>query len=560
MTVDKFKEEHGVLLVNYELEDLGDNAEYKLYSEFSKENDGELARELVQTWICDNRLEVTNCIHIALDNRKQSFCNWFRDSEQYPSPDELLLYCLGKQNNLHVSIFNSKYVWSTLSKHICYDYFEIVEHSHIILVFLGERHYAIFRKKRTTEDEPQRTSNPSSSGKGRGRARTKKDTKKKTVCRTMNKKSQGASLTNKRPQTLESSRKEHFGIANKPTKVDAEKYGRGKRCRGQSVDYRKLNEGDDQTELTPVSPKRTKHTPVRSEPTPHRQSAQKQSTESPKVTTLSTVGSKKQMAAKPVESTVNQPLKGVPVGSASKESSLPDRVTPMVPATIMRASTITSNTDVTTSSTVVKDAFLGVPETEDLLLPDLVLGKEPPIEDQTLHDPVGTSQDFASTEDEQNAVDALLSLSNVCDPPPSMIEPDTEDNSLLVPIGGQSIYEDVAPTESRLGQVDVDSEIARMIALEEHASLEKSDDPQLKTLTGVPAQKSNEQPEQDTTKEQIDQTRTRSTQSALTGIQPDPAAAQTSVPTTADGELQDQSPTTPMDGNTGARPKTGSKK
>ena len=147
MTMDKFKEEHGVLLANYELEDLGDDAGYKLYSEFSKDNDGELARELVQTWICDNHLEVTNCIRIALDNCKQSFCNWFRDSEQYPSPDKLLLYCLGKQNNLHISIFNSKYVWSTLSKHIRYDYFEIVEHSHIIFVFLGERHYAIFRKK-----------------------------------------------------------------------------------------------------------------------------------------------------------------------------------------------------------------------------------------------------------------------------------------------------------------------------------------------------------------------------------------------------------------------------
>ena len=146
-TVDKFKEENGIQLVNYELEDLGDDAGYKLYSEFSNENDGELARELVQTWICDHRLEVTNCVRIALDNRKQSFCNWFRDSEQYSSPDELLLYCLGKQNNLHVSIFNSKYVWSMLSKHLRYDYFEIVEHSHIILVFLGERHYAIFRKK-----------------------------------------------------------------------------------------------------------------------------------------------------------------------------------------------------------------------------------------------------------------------------------------------------------------------------------------------------------------------------------------------------------------------------
>ena len=128
--------------MNYELEDLGDDTSYKLYSKFSNENDVELARELVQTWICDHRLEVTNCVHIALDNRKQSFCNWFHDSEQYSSPDELLLYCLGKQNNLHV--FNSKYVWSTLSKNLQYDHFEIVEHSHIILVFLGEQHYAIF--------------------------------------------------------------------------------------------------------------------------------------------------------------------------------------------------------------------------------------------------------------------------------------------------------------------------------------------------------------------------------------------------------------------------------
>ena len=144
MTVSKFKEDHSDLLENYDLEDLGEDVRFKLYSEFSKDNDGELARELVQTWICDNRLEVTNCVRIALENRNQSFCNWFRDSEKYSSPDELLLYCLGKQNNLHVSIFNSKYVWSTLSKHIRYDYPEIVEHSDILLVFLGERHYAIF--------------------------------------------------------------------------------------------------------------------------------------------------------------------------------------------------------------------------------------------------------------------------------------------------------------------------------------------------------------------------------------------------------------------------------
>ena len=217
-TVDKFKEENSALLMNYELEDLGDDAGFKLYSEFSNENDGELARELVQTWICDLRLEVTNCVRIALDNRKQSFCNWFRDSEQYSSPDELLLNCLRKQNNLHVSIFNSKYVWTTLSKHLRYDYFQIVEHSHIILVFLGEWHYAIFRKKRDPVEEPLRTGNTSSRGRGRVRVCvgiTKKDTKKKTVCRSSNKKAQSTSPIDKRPQTLESSRKEHFGIGIK---------------------------------------------------------------------------------------------------------------------------------------------------------------------------------------------------------------------------------------------------------------------------------------------------------------------------------------------------------
>ena len=99
ITLNQFKEDNGVLLVNYDLEDLGIDSEYKLYAEFSEENDGELAKELVQTWICDNRLEVSNCIRIALENHKQPFCNWYRDSEKYTSPDELLLYCLGKQTN-----------------------------------------------------------------------------------------------------------------------------------------------------------------------------------------------------------------------------------------------------------------------------------------------------------------------------------------------------------------------------------------------------------------------------------------------------------------------------
>ena len=245
------------------------------------------------------------------------------------------------------------------------------------------------------------------------------------------------------------------------------------------------DEGDEQTEFIPASSKRTKHSPVQSGPTSHRQSAQKQSTESPKVTTISTVKSRKQTIT---ESTVNHPLTGVPAGPVAKESSSPDGVTTAIAVTLTLAPTITTNTDARTSRTGIKDAFLGVPVTDDLLLPDLVTSKEP----------AESTQDIASTEDEQKAVDALLSLASVCDLTPSFIEPHIEDNSLLVPIGGQAICEDVTPTESRLGQVEVDSEIAHVIALEERTSLEKSDDHEQTTpLTGIPAQKPNQQPGKD---------------------------------------------------------------
>ena len=266
-TIDKFKDEHGALLNNYDLEDLGEDIEYKLYAEFSKDGDGELARELVQTWICDNRLDITNCIHIALNNRKQAFCDWFRDSEQYASPDELLLYCLGRQNRLHVSIFNTKYVWSTLANHIWYDYSEILERSQIILVFLGERHYAIFHKKgNPVHSESSSISNKTLRGRSRGcghGSSTRTTTKRKTVCRSPNKKSQSVSPVGKHSQTLKSARKERFGIGSKSlAEVDVEKYGRGKRRKGQTIDYLKLNDAEEDLDSTPVPAKKIKYIPV----------------------------------------------------------------------------------------------------------------------------------------------------------------------------------------------------------------------------------------------------------------------------------------------------------
>ena len=481
-TIAQFKEDNGVLLTNYDLEDLGDDKDYKLYAEFSEEGDGELAKELVQTWICDNRLEVTNCVRIALENRKQPFCNWYRDSEKYTSPDELLLYCLGKQTNKHVSIFNSKYVWSTLSKHISYDYFEILHHSHVLLVMLGERHYAIFRKKKEmddTEDTTIKQKKSGTSGRGRGRGKKSAEPKRKTVCRssgsTRRDKTTGkVSNTNVGigSHTLESARKKKFGIGKCNTSgpiPDTEKYGRGKRTRGQSIDYSKLNEGLEEIENTSRSGKKSKHVPVRSGPTPHRQSAQKLTTETPMIRTLSTVKSKKDTANnKETEeiSVSDGTLIGVPPTTTGETTA--------TSLSLLGVPSTTYNETATFASHVgVKDAFLGVPEMDNLLLPDLGYSKDP-TQDDVVNQMINTEPppEVNTTEDELDAADALLSLSSTLNVG-STIDTDLgmEDNALLVPIGGRAICEDIAPTDSKLDQMAVDSEIAKIIESEEHTKL-----------------------------------------------------------------------------------------
>ena len=287
-----------------------------------------------------------------------------------------------------------------------------------------------------------------------------------------------SSTTGKPSCTLESARKEHYGIGTKASvDVDLEKYGRGKRKRSRDIDYLRLNDGKESLDSTPTSPKKSKsqHVPIRSGPSQHRQIAQKQVTVNPSVTTLSTVRSKKdgsesEFAEKDQHSNAETTLLGVQGESANVTSPVP-------PSTS------------TASSIGVRDAFLGVPEVDDLLLPDLGQNIEPTQEDilnQTRGATSEMAQEPVSTEDEQEAVDALLSLSNVRNNLMENVDLDLDDNSLLVPIGGQPFCEDIAPTTSQLGQLEVDSEIARMIAVEEHTKLKLSEkEVRPSTLIGV---------------------------------------------------------------------------
>ena len=62
----------------------------KIYELFNPELDGEIVKESLQEWLCNNWNEITQCIGIALCNR--SYAEWFKYDDNRLGLDELALY------------------------------------------------------------------------------------------------------------------------------------------------------------------------------------------------------------------------------------------------------------------------------------------------------------------------------------------------------------------------------------------------------------------------------------------------------------------------------------
>ena len=94
VTVDGFKENNTELMKGHWIDIRhGDNGG-KIYEMFDENMEGELIKESMQEWMCDNRQEITSCICIALNNHECSYAKWFKYVDDCSGPDELALYCL----------------------------------------------------------------------------------------------------------------------------------------------------------------------------------------------------------------------------------------------------------------------------------------------------------------------------------------------------------------------------------------------------------------------------------------------------------------------------------
>ena len=144
----EFKERNAGILTNRWVDTSHGVKGDKIYGMFDRSTDPEIVKENLQEWLCDHRMEVTECISIALRNHERTFSEWFRYVDSCSSPDELALHCLSRKHGIHTSVLNKSYIWTTLSNHLARSDDEIIELCGVNLVFLRPARYGILRKIR----------------------------------------------------------------------------------------------------------------------------------------------------------------------------------------------------------------------------------------------------------------------------------------------------------------------------------------------------------------------------------------------------------------------------
>ena len=222
----------------------GDNGE-KIYELYNPEEPGDIIKESLQEWLCDNRFEITNSISIALRNHERSYADWFRYIEDRSGPDELALYSLSRKYGVHTAVFNKSYVWTTLMNHINVTDEDIIAKCGVNLVFLGPTTYGIIKNIRTPQPQPGKTSIISSK-RSRGKVTCRDSTRGRKSTRG---RSAGGGTKSSGSRTLSSSRQQNFGIVPSPSP-------RISKHVKKQIDYLALNDGLDEDTLP--SPKRRK--------------------------------------------------------------------------------------------------------------------------------------------------------------------------------------------------------------------------------------------------------------------------------------------------------------
>ena len=103
ISIEDFKDRNVGLMNNCWIDTTHGNKGEKIYELFDPDTDGEIVKELMQEWLCDNRHQITECIGIALQNHELSYTEWFKYVDAKSGPGKLALYSLSRKYGIHTS-------------------------------------------------------------------------------------------------------------------------------------------------------------------------------------------------------------------------------------------------------------------------------------------------------------------------------------------------------------------------------------------------------------------------------------------------------------------------
>ena len=334
-----------------------------------------------------------------------------------------------------------------------------------------------------------------------------------------------AATKSDKPRTLAERRLNQYGIGNNVSSENSRVTGK------QQVDYLKLNDGLDGTLYEPSSPKSKKkkknYVPSHSGPTTSRQRAQKGRTSSlaqelecapeainlsnQTVTEITAVTSTTTLSgAETLQTTLSSDeLSGV--HPSTNVTSVNIDTVPGVQSTLARVQSPLDGSHLLATDDKLPDLVITKKDNKDEY--SAVLDSVPPVGEK----PPDHIFDGATTEEEFDAVDALLSLST-----PRDITTDNvfDENSFLMPVGGPTPYEDVNPVPIHLDQVTVDGAIAEIVEQEDILDSTQLSTANNSEISGIQADDSKTQ--EKNTKENI-------RVDDVSGIQPSLSGGQTTL-------------------------------
>ena len=415
---------------------------YEIFGRIANKSGYEVKEEVLD-WMCDKRRELAANMSIAFGHKNLNIITWMSEVEKdnYPA-DEFVIYSLCRLYDVHCILLTKHKPWSTISRQFSMAVEDVWAKSDLRLVMLELGCYGEIKNIRQPPSAPPPPSTKNSAPQTTLTKRTPKDRGRPKAAKTTNRgnapKPQKSKAVNRshsssgeKPRTLQETRDKKYGLqTSRPVRQNRRK-----------IDYCKLNDGIEDKVARSPSPKKRRKSPL-------------PACSGPSSTRISAQNSPPPTQSLKHDNNVNkllgaQTLRGVTVDENVAELTGGTVVTPKsTEQQVQNGKDLCSGNNGTEPSTSLEHNQ----ENNDKL-PDLVLnhsGVE--VTDNITTDPQLQNTaltDAATTEDEEDAAEALLRLGDDLGP--------IDDNSSLMPIGGsgEGIAKDAVPVPIKLSDKDV---------------------------------------------------------------------------------------------------------